>query len=61
MFPRYRGRVGEYMWQKEMERLERYQDRPWERQSKESGGNPLFAWLFIGLGILAGLVLLSLL
>ena len=60
MIPRYRGRVGEYMWEKEQERLARYKDRPWELQSKESSGNPLFTLLFISLGILAGLLLFSL-
>ena len=60
MIPRYPGRVGEYMWRKELERLDRYQDRPWELQSRQSGANPLFAFLFIGLGILAGLFLFSL-
>ncbi len=30
MIPRFRGRVGEYMWEKEQERLKRYKDRPWE-------------------------------
>ena len=60
MFWRYRGLVGEYMREKEQERLARYKDRPWELQSKESRGNPLFAFLFICLAILAGLLLFSL-
>ena len=60
MIPRFRGRVGEYMWEKEQERLKRYKDRPWELRSKESRGNPLFTFFSICLGILAGLVLLSL-
>ena len=49
------------MWEKELERLDRYNDRPWELQSKESWGNPLFTFLFICLGIFAGLFLVSLL
>ena len=57
---RYGGRTGEYMWQKEQERLERYKDRPWELRSQQSSGNPLFVLLFISLGILAGIFLLSL-
>ncbi len=57
---RYRGRIGEYMWQKEQERLERYKDRPWELRSQQSSGNPLFVLLFISLGILAGIFLFSL-
>ncbi len=57
---RYRGRIGEYMWQKEQERLERSKDRPWELRSQQSSGNPLFVLLFISLGILAGIFLLSL-
>ncbi len=60
MLSRFGGRVGEYMWEKEQERLKRYNDRPWELQSKESRGNPLFSFLFICLGILAVLLLLSL-
>ena len=61
MIPRFGGRVGEYMWEKELERLDRYNDRPWELQSKESWGNPLFTFLFICLGIFAGRFLVSLL
>ncbi len=60
MIPRFRGRVGEYMWEKEQERLERQKDRPWELRSQQSSGNPLFVLLFISLGILAGIFLLSL-
>ena len=61
MIPRYRGLVGEYLWEKEMERLERFKDRPWELQSKESGGDPVFVLLFIVVGIIAGLMIFSLL
>ncbi len=60
MFWRYRGRVGEYMWEKEQERLKRYKDRPWELQSRESSGDPFFVLLFISLGLLAGIFLFSL-
>ena len=60
MVPRYRGLVGEYLWEKEMERLERYKDRPWELQSKESDGNPGFVLLFVALGTMGGLMFFSL-
>ena len=60
MIPRYRGLVGEYLWEKEMERLERFKDRPWELQSKESRGDPLFVLLFVVVGIMAGLMIFSL-
>ena len=59
MIPRFGGRVGEYMWEKEQERLKRYKDRPWELQSRESQGSPLLVLLFISLGLLAGIFLLS--
>ena len=59
MMPRYRGRAGEYLWEKEMERLERYKDRPWELESQQPRGDRLFVLLIIGLGLLAGLLLLS--
>ena len=41
MVSRYRGRIGEYMWQKDMQRLERYKDRPWELQSRSQIGDEL--------------------
>ena len=41
MNPRFRGRIGEYLWEKEQERLKRYKDRPWELRSKEPRDNPL--------------------
>ncbi len=59
MIPRFGGRVGEYMWEKEQERLKRYKDRPWELQSRESQGDPLFVLLFICLAILAVIFLFS--
>ena len=60
MIPRYRGLVGEYLWEKEMERLERFKDRPWELQSKDSSGDPVFVLLFIAVSIIAGLMIFSL-
>ncbi len=56
MIPRFGGRIGEYMWEKEKERLARYKDRPWELQSKQPRGNPFVTFL-IGLGFTAGLFL----
>ena len=47
MPPRFGGLAGEYTWEKEMERLERYKDRPWELQSRDAAGNPLFVWLIV--------------
>lgn len=61
MVSRYRGRLGEYMWQKDMERLERYKDRPWELQSKSQTGGELFVLGLVLVGGLIGLLLLSLL
>ncbi len=60
MLPRYGGLIGEYIWEKEMERLEQYKDRPWELQSKELNGGPLFVLLFIPLSTMAGLMFFSL-
>ena len=60
MLWRYRGRLGEYMWEKEKERLERYKDRPWELQSRESPGNEFLALVLVCLGILGGLLVFSL-
>ncbi len=60
MMWRYRGRAGEYIWEKEKERLERYKDRPWELQSKASAGDAFFVLVFVGLGILGGLLVFSL-
>ena len=59
MHPRYRGPAGQYLWEKGMERLERYKDRPWELQSRDAAGSPLFVLLFTGVGIVAGLILFS--
>ena len=61
MIPRYRGKLGEYMWQKELERLNRYKDRPWELQARAQAGGELVV-LAIVVGVaLGGLMLLSLL
>ncbi len=60
MPPRYRGLVGEYLWEKEMERLERYKDRPWELQSREAAGGPLFTLIFVVVVIVAWITVLSL-
>ena len=60
MIPRYRGKLGEYMWQKEMERLNRYKDRPWELQARaQSGGELIVLMIVIGVAF-GGLILLSL-
>ena len=59
MLSQFGGKVGEYMWEKEMERLERYKDRPWELQSKEPAGSPLFVLLFVVVSM-AGLMFLAL-
>ncbi len=60
MMWRYRGRAGEYLWEKEKERLERYKDRPWELQSRSSAGDAFFALVFVSLGILGALLVFSL-
>ncbi|HEU0021160.1 MAG TPA: hypothetical protein VFR55_05720 [Dehalococcoidia bacterium] len=61
MISRYRGRVGEYMWEKEMERLQRYNDRPWERQSKDTNGGAFLAMMFVLAVALGVMTLMSLL
>ena len=60
MPPRYGGLVGEYLWEKEREMLERYKDRPWELQSRQPPVSPLFVLLFVGAAMGAGLVAFSL-
>ncbi len=57
---RFRGPAGEYLWEKEMERLERYKDRPWELQSRQPAGNPLLALLIVSIAAAVGLVAFSL-
>jgi len=59
MLSQFGGKVGEYMWEKEMERLERYKNRPWELQSKEPAGSTLFVMLFVVV-TMAGLMFLAL-
>ena len=61
MPPRYRGKLGEYLWEKEMERLNRYKDRPWELQSKRQAGDELVALAIVVVVGFGGLMLLSLL
>jgi hypothetical protein len=61
MVSRYRGILGEYMWQKDMQRLEHYKDRPWELQSSSQIGRELFVLAVVCIGGLVGLLLLSLL
>ena len=60
MISRYRGRVGEYMWEKEKERLKGYNDRPWELQSKVQSGSEVLGMAIVCVSLLSGLLLLSL-
>ena len=61
MLPRYYGgKIGEYMWEKEMERLERFKNRPWELQRRETSENPLFVLLIISIAMATGLMAFSL-
>ncbi len=61
MFPRLGGMVGEYLWEKEKERLDNYKDRPWELQSREAAAHPLLVLIFFNVALVAGLVAVSLL
>ena len=61
MISRYRGKVGEYLWEKERERWEKYKDRPWELQSRNQTANPLFALVVVIVVAFSTLFLLSLL
>ncbi len=56
MLSRFGGKVGEYLWEKEMERLERYKDRPWELQNKEVAGSPLLVLIFFNVAIVVGIL-----
>ncbi len=60
MLSRFGGKAGEYLWEKEMERLERYKDRPWELQSKEGAGSPLLVLIFFNVAIVVGILAFSL-
>ena len=60
MLSRFGGKVGEYLWDKEMERLEGYKDRPWELQSREAAGGPFFTLLFAVVVMVGGILVLSL-
>ena len=53
MLPRLGGNVGDYLWEKEMERLERYKDRPWELQSREAAAHPLLVLIIFNVAIVA--------
>ncbi len=50
---RFRGPAGEYLWEKEMERLERYKDRPWELQSRDAAAHPLLVLIIFNVAIVA--------
>ena len=56
----YRGRVGQYMWEKDKERLEGYNDRPWEFQSNAQSGGEVLGMAIVCVSLLSGLLLLSL-
>ncbi len=60
MLARHGGKVGEYLWEKEMERLERYKDRPWELQSREAAAHPLLILIIFNVTIVAALLAISL-
>ncbi len=60
MLSRHGGKVGEYLWEKEMERLERYKDRPWELQSREAAAHPLLVLIIFNVTIVAALLAISL-
>jgi hypothetical protein len=57
---RYRGRVGEYLKQKEEERLDRYKDRPWELQSKDPNGGAFLAMISVLAVAMGAMTLFSL-
>jgi hypothetical protein len=57
---RYRGQVGEYLRQKEQERLDRYKDRPWELQSKDSNGSAFLTMISVLAAALGAMALFSL-
>ena len=60
MLPSYRGRAGEYLWEKEMQRLDRYKDRPWELERRQSTGVYLAVLAIIFFGTVSSLLLWSL-
>jgi hypothetical protein len=57
---RYRGQVGEYLRQKEQERLDRYKDRPWELQSKDSNSSAFLTMISVLAAALGAMALFSL-
>jgi hypothetical protein len=48
------------MWEKEQERLDRYMDRPWELQSKDTSGGAFLAMIFVLAVALGAMMLISL-
>ncbi len=60
MLSRFGGKVGEYLWEKEMERLERYKERPWELQSREVAAHPLLVLIIFNVAIVVGILAFSL-
>ena len=60
MLPRQGGMVGEYLWEKEMERLDSYKDRPWELQSREVAAHPMLVLIIFNVTIVAALLAFSL-
>ena len=57
MFLRSRGKAGEYIWEKEKERLDRYKDRPWELQSRTQTGSPFIITVVVLLTVVGVLAL----
>jgi len=57
---RYRGgKVGEYMWAKEKERLERSKRRPWEQPDQGHFVGDLLALALAGMVCIGALLLLA--
>jgi len=48
------------MWEKDKERLEGYNDRPWEFQSNAQSGGEVLGMAIVCVSLLSGLLLLSL-
>ena len=48
------------MWEKEKERMQGYNDRPWELQSKTQSGGEVLGMAIVFVSLLSGLLLLSL-
>ncbi len=60
MLQRYGGKAGEYLWEKEMERLERYKDRRCELQSREAAAHPILVLIIFNVAIVVGILAFSL-